>query len=66
MVDEWTHGKVTKNTGDGNKYVGELEKFILYQNKAWFSVSSRGLLKISLVFLAIVVHYGLLNTTKFN
>ena len=36
IVGEWkngrTHGNVTKDTGDGNKYVGELEIFILYQN----------------------------------
>ncbi|SVA61394.1 uncharacterized protein METZ01_LOCUS114248, partial [marine metagenome] len=45
MVGEWTNGrihrKVTRDMGDGNKYVGELENFILYQNKAWFSISSR-------------------------
>ena len=56
IVGEWkngrTHGKVTRDTGDGNKYVGELENFILYQNKAWFSISSRGSLKIGLYFFS--------------
>jgi len=56
MVGEWkngrTHGKVIRDTGDGNKYVGELENFILYQNKAWFSIFSRGSLKIGLYFFS--------------
>ena len=53
---EWkngrTHRKVTRDTGDGNKYVGELEKFILYLNKAGFSIFSRGSLKIGLYFFS--------------
>jgi len=56
IVVEWkngrTHGKVIRDTGDGNKYVGELENFILYQNKAWFSIFSRGSLKIGLYFFS--------------
>ena len=56
IVGEWkngrTHENVTRDTGDENKYVGELENFVLYRNKAWFSVSSRGSLKIGLYFFS--------------